>query len=133
MRRKSWKGFHKTLLSAIFQSLAHVCVLTRGLLRGECSLNVCAVLYFSEIKWFRVSYHLFTSLFRRINFVIPTHVYLNFYSLFTCSCLCVYLLSYNNLFIFSLKFIIYFYLFICTHVYLYSYAFLFTFYIYVCL
>jgi hypothetical protein len=97
---------------ATLQSLVDVHTLTRGLLRGKCSLNDCAVSYFSEIKWLRVSCHLFISLFTCINFVIPTHIYLNFYSLFICSCSCVYLFSNNDLFIFTSLEIYYLFLFI---------------------
>ena len=111
MRRKSWKVFRRTLFAAKFQSLADEYILTRGLLRAKSSLNDCAVFYFSEIKWFRVSYRLLISLFTCLNFFIPTHVYLIF-SLFICSCLCVYLLSHSDLFIFTLLETYYLFLFI---------------------
>jgi hypothetical protein len=105
----------------------------KRLLRGKCSLNDCTVLYFSDITWFRVSYCLFISLFTCINFVIPTHISLNFYSLFVVVCVSTYLFEMDYLYLPYLTFIIYFYLFICTYVYFYSYVFVLTFNIYLCL
>jgi len=46
MRRKSWKGFHKT---ASRQAEVYSC--TIGLFWTKCSFNDRTVLYFSDIKW----------------------------------------------------------------------------------
>jgi hypothetical protein len=116
MRRKSWKVFHKTLFLATLQPLVDVYILTRRLLRGKCSLNDGAVSYSSEIKWFMVSFHLFICSFRCIKFFIRTHIYLNHYSLFICSCLYIYLLSHKYLFICTL--LQTYYLFIFIYLYL---------------
>ena len=48
------------------QSLAKVYIYTRGLFWRRCSLNNCAFLYFSEIRWFQE------------HFVATTYVLLNY-------------------------------------------------------
>ena len=53
------KAFTKRLpgmFSTFLQSMEEVCSCKRGLLLGKCSLNDCTLLYFSEIKWFRIHF-----------------------------------------------------------------------------
>jgi hypothetical protein len=56
MWQRNWKGFQRMAsrnVSITLQSLAEVCSFTRELFWRSCSLNDCAVLYFSEMKWFQ--------------------------------------------------------------------------------
>ena len=55
--------------------------------------------FFSDIKWFRVRYCLFISLFTCINFVTPIHISLNFYSLFVVVYVSTYLFATNYLYL----------------------------------
>jgi len=57
MRRKSWKGFYKTAsrnVSNVWTVAGGSADLQKRLFWRKCSLNGCAVLCFSETKWFRV-------------------------------------------------------------------------------